>query len=166
MASFADAVAALDRIAAAVPAAAEAAANGMADAFRDEVRRVLLERGHAFSTQTPSAPGTPPAFISGHLAASMSVTPAVPEGLAVFRSSSGPGTRYAAIQEFGGEMRAHTPKGMRWQQPPGTWHRSMAHSLPERSYMRSTTDRMVADGSLRDAGLVPFAAVIDAAIGG
>ena len=79
-----------------------AAANAMADAGRDEIRRKLGQKSHARGTPTPSAPGTPPARISGALQASVRSTPATGGG-GTWTAYAGPrGVVYAAIQNFGG----------------------------------------------------------------
>ena len=137
-------------------------AYGMARAVSARVKERLGERGHPKSTKTPSAPGTPPAFISRRLLNSVDVHPASrpAEGAA---ASVGASTEYAAIQEAGGTMTAHSPRGMRWQEPPGTWHRSMQHDLPKRSYIESTARIMAADGSLSGEAIDSFlrAAIFD-----
>jgi phage gpG-like protein len=96
----------------------------MAEAGRDEMRRKLSQRSHSRGTPTPSAPGTPPARISGRLEGS--VTASSPTGGGgVWRAHSGPhGVVYAAIQNFGGVAgRNHT-----------------AH-LPPRPYTAKPADR-------------------------
>jgi hypothetical protein len=157
MATWAEGVA---RIAAFEPAGrkgAEAAAGAMARVYKDEVKTDLRRLEHPFSTRTPSAPDTPPAMISGQLADSVLAGPAVEDGPARYRTSVAPHVAWAGIQEEGGPMAAHTPLGMRWMEPPGVWHKSMAHSLPARPYMRPAAQRMAADGTLRDAALAAFA---------
>jgi hypothetical protein len=141
----------------AVQDAAPMAARGMADGFKDTVRGRLGARGHAFSTKTPSKPGTPPAFISRRLLESVDTGPFAYSGEGAAWECHAD-TEYAAIQEWGGLMRAHTAKGMRWMEPPGVWHRSMAHRLPERSYFGSTVVLMEGDGSLRDDAIAGFLA--------
>jgi phage gpG-like protein len=79
-----------------------AAAEAMAGAGQDEIRRKLGQRSHARGTPTPSPPGTPPARISGRLQGSIATTP--PQGGGgVWTAYTGPrGVVYAAIQQFGG----------------------------------------------------------------
>ena len=160
MATFWDAVAELDAIAGRVSAGAEAAANAMADVFKPEVQAVLLSRRHAFSTKTPSAPGTPPAAISGALAASMLNEQAVEIGPETWESKSGPTAPWSRIQEMGGTMTAHSERGMRWQEPPGVWHMSMEHDLPARPYLGVTAEAMAESGQLTDAAAAAFEAVV------
>lgn len=134
------------------------AASNMADDFAAEVKRRLTALSHPRSTRTPSPPGEPPAKISGKLAGSVrplgaSLSRAAPSGDSAARSVAA-STPYAASQERGSfPMRAHTSKGMRWQEPPGVWHRSMQHDLPQRSYMESTAELMAADGRLSGAAV-------------
>lgn len=74
----------------------------MANAGRDEIRRKLSEKSHARGTPTPSAPGTPPARISGELEGSIGTTPPTGGG-GTWTAYAGPrGVVYAAIQNFGG----------------------------------------------------------------
>jgi hypothetical protein len=157
MASFQDAIDQLLRIRAAVDDATRAAANAMPDVM-SSVARSEMRMGHFLHTQTPSPPGSPPAWISGALRNSFVATPASAMGDATYHSYTGPTVRYARIQELGGEMTAHNPSGfMWWQQPPGVWHKSRQHSLPRRPYMLPAHRRTVADGSLRRAAAEAFA---------
>jgi phage gpG-like protein len=79
-----------------------AAAVAMASAGREEIQRKLGQRSHARGTPTPSAPGTPPARISGALQGSIHATP--PEGGGgLWYAYVGPrGVVYAGIQQRGG----------------------------------------------------------------
>lgn len=86
-----------------------AAAYAMSHAARDEVKRKLDLKSHARGTPTPSAPGTPPARISGRLQGS--ITSDQPTGGGgVWTSVMGPrGVVYASIQQRGGVAgRNHT----------------------------------------------------------
>lgn len=159
MVTFAQHIAVLDGFIARAPLGAEAAANAMADEFRPEVQRVLLAQRHPFATKTPSAPETPPAAISGALAGSMMNEPAVPIGDAEYLAKSGPTTRYSRIQELGGWMEGHPL--MHWRED-GVQHWSAGHSLPPRPYMKPVLESMVADGSLIEAAVAAFEAVVGA----
>jgi hypothetical protein len=158
VASFADQVATIGRFIAVADPGAEAAANEMADAFKPVVQRVLLSRSHAFATKTPSPPGSPPAAISGELAASIMNTPAIGGG-AVWESKSGPTTRYGRIQELGGVMTGHPT--MHWWED-GVPHWSHQHSLPPRPYLAPTVDAMADSGELGDAAAAAFSVLFDA----
>lgn len=82
--------------------ALRAAVYTMALAGQDEMRRKLGLLTHAPGTQTPSAPGTPPAHVSGRLGSSVLASQPTGGG-GVWRAHSGPhGVVYAAIQNFGG----------------------------------------------------------------
>jgi hypothetical protein len=164
MATWAEAAATMDRIAAACNAGAEAGSNDMADALKPAVQAVLTARRHPFSTRTPSAPDTPPAAISGELAASMMNEAATEIGPATWQSKSGPTAAWSRIQELGGLMEAHSEKGMRWQQPPGVWHKSMAHDLPARPYLEPTASALADNGTFTDVAAAAIGAAIDAAV--
>ena len=120
--------AALDDLLRLCQEAAYNAALDSADDVRERTQALLLSREHPPFTKTPSPPGTPPAAISGALAASVIVTD---DGESAF---VGPTTDYGRIQELGGEMHGHPM--MHWQEPPGVWHHSRGHSLPDRPYLK------------------------------
>lgn len=75
-------------------------------AAADEVGRATVDKlmlqEHAKGTPTPSAPGEPPAMISGKLKASVTVTDVVATGT-MFEARVGPTAPYARIQELGGQ---------------------------------------------------------------
>lgn len=132
--------AALDRL---IVLCHEAAFNASLDAAQDiqtRTQALLLAREHKAHTKTPSAPGTPPAAISGVLAASIRVSD---DGESAF---VGPTTDYGRIQELGGTMHGHPL--MHWQEPPGVWHSSAEHDLPERPYLKPATDSAIEDGTV------------------
>lgn len=101
---------------------------GLALAER-ETKINLVKRSHPRGTKTPSAPGQPPAMISGHLARSVRTEPASPSGRYRWSGKTGATTVYARIQQLGG-----------WA---GRGHRSY---LPPRPYLvpltRSARSRM------------------------
>lgn len=114
--------------------AGRAAANAGAEALRDVMKRKLSMRGHARGTPTPSAPGTPPARISGRLAGSVTASPATGGG-GVWTAHSGPhGVVYAAIQNYGGIAGRHH-----------------ASHLPPRPYTAKDSDRGEASRAATDA---------------
>ena len=162
MATFAEHVAAIGRLEGAANPGAEAAANAMAAIFKPAVQSVLLARSHAFSTQTPSQPETPPAAISGALAGSMLNDAAIEIAPETWRSRSGPTTRYGRIQELGGWMPGHPM--MHWQQPPGIWHHSTGHALPPRPYLQPALSKLAGDGTLTEAAAEGFGAALRAAV--
>ena len=120
--------AALDALVARVQDAARGAAHDSAEEVQKTTQGLLTALEHPFSTKTPSPPGSPPAKISGDLAGSVLVTD---EGDSSF---VGPTTDYGRIQELGGYMQGHPM--MHWQEPPGVWHHSAGHDLPERPYLK------------------------------
>lgn len=111
-----------------------AAANAGAEALRDAMKHKLGQRSHSRGTPTPSAPGTPPARISGRLEGSVTASPATGGGT-VWRAHSGPhGVVYAAIQNFGGVAGRH----------------HSAH-LPPRPYQATDSDRGAVSRAAADA---------------
>ena len=118
----------LDRLLYEVQQAMPDAAHNSAEEVQKNTRELLLALEHPFATKTPSPPGAPPAKISGDLAGSVLVTD---DG---DTSHVGPTTDYGRIQELGGFMKGHPM--MHWQEPPGVWHHSAGHSLPERPYLK------------------------------
>jgi phage gpG-like protein len=95
-----------------------AAAEAMAGAGRDEIQRKLGQRSHARGTPTPSAPGTPPARVSGALQGSIHADPPAGGG-GLWYAYVGPrGVVYAGIQQHGGQA-----------------GRNHASHLPPRPYM-------------------------------
>jgi phage gpG-like protein len=125
-----------------------------AQEVRDQTQLLLAHKWHAPFTKTPSAPGTPPASISGQLAASVLVTD---DGESAF---VGPTTDYGRIQELGGEMKGSP---MRWQEPPGHWHYSYGHSLPSRPYLKPGLDESLPE--IEDIFIEHVAAAIEEALG-
>lgn len=81
--------------------AGAAALKESADLLQSETRKALSLRAHQKGTKTPSAPGQPPAYISGALAESVQIQGpnAIPGG---FEARIGPTIVYARIQELGG----------------------------------------------------------------
>jgi phage gpG-like protein len=114
--------------------ALRAAANAGAETLRDVMTRKLSLRGHSRGTPTPSAPGTPPARVSGRLAGSVTASPASGGG-GVWTAHSGPhGVVYAAIQNYGGVAGRH----------------HSAH-LPPRPYEAKASDRGEVSRAATDA---------------
>ncbi len=149
-----------DRVAAEGP---KRAAYGMARAFHREVSDATLVRtSHARGTITPSAPGEPPAIISGGLKRSLRLYPAEPAGALRARSHVSPLVIYARIQERGGVVEArhtftdrygHVRPGYLKFSYGGSTHFARRVVLPARPYMRPTRDQMVSDGRLRRAAI-------------
>lgn len=77
------------------------AAKDGADVISAATVAKLTEKSHPWGTPTPSAPGEPPAMISGDLAGSMRITD-VTEVDNTYEVELGPTEVYARIQELGG----------------------------------------------------------------
>jgi phage gpG-like protein len=140
-------------------------AGAMGRAFQDRVRRNLRLREHPMYVRTTAPPGGPPAYMSGEL--SLSITVRVSGGASTSRAWVGPHTIYAAVQEFGAGIDVkHTgrdgrPGFMRWYMDGSFWYKRHV-DIPERSYMRTTRNEMIADGSLHRVALETFLAGVEA----
>lgn len=147
----------------------------MGKAYREEVAGHTLQAfSHAPYTKTPSPPGMPPARISGELAGSVREEPGVSSAM-TGRASVAPHTVYARIQETGGDIYAHG-KYMKFVTDYPTRATSFRKSqreggglflnfarhvhIPARPYMRPTTARMVANGSLHRVAAAEFTAKV------
>lgn len=127
----------------------------MAETYRRGVQVTLRRTAHPFGTKTDSAPGQPPAYVLGALSRSVAAVPGSSSGMNA-TAFVAPHTIYARIQELGGHIRPVRAKYLRWTED-GAVHFSKHVYLPPRPYMRPTTERMVADGSLTRAGMDAFA---------
>lgn len=114
--------------------AGRAAANAGAQKLRDVMEHKLTQKSHARGTPTPSAPGTPPARISGALSGAVTASPATGGG-GVWRAHAGPhGLVYIAIQNFGGVA-----------------GRNHSATLPPRPYTAKESDRPEVSRAAEDA---------------
>lgn len=69
-----------------------------------EAKQQLTKSGrHAAGTPTPSAPGSPPAIITGTLRASVKTFPPTRQGFGNYQIMVGPTTVYARVQELGSD---------------------------------------------------------------
>lgn len=119
-----------------------------AEEIRDVARVKLTSDYHAPDTWTPSAPGSPPAAISGALAASMTAlmmtdTEAWVGPTDSARSFNGP---YGRIQELGGEMHGHPM--MHFFRADEGWHHRTFVELPSRPFLYPSTVDVVESGRL------------------
>lgn len=128
---------------------------GMAEAYRRGVQVTLRRYSHPFATKTDSPPGQPPAYVLGALSRSVTAVPGSSSGMNATAFVS-PHTVYARLQELGGHIRPVRARFLRWEED-GAVHYSKHVYIPPRPYMRPTTERMVADGSLTRAGMREFA---------
>lgn len=85
-----------------VDEAAKQAAQKMAHAVEAETKTLLGAKRHSAKTKTPSAPGEPPAQITGTLRASITSTDAERRGFGDYRAQVGPTVVYGRVQELGG----------------------------------------------------------------
>lgn len=99
-------------------------------AVERRAKQKLTESGrHPKGTPTPSAPGSPPAIVTGALRASVKAGEVRREGFGVYRVEIGPTIVYGRVQELGGGPR----------------------NLPARPYMAPTAQE--AGQEVRDAYL-------------
>lgn len=123
----------------------------------------LMESGaHPPVTQTPAAPGAPPASITGNLRRSVTCVPGA-QGGSFATSLVGPHVTYAATQEWGG-VHHGSPSMWLWIKYIGAaevkrrkWVRQTV-TIPARPYMRPSRDAVVADGSVVRAANEAFMA--------
>jgi len=139
----------------------KAAANAMGRVFHNEVvGSELIRSSHAPGERTSSAPGEPPAAVTGGLRRSVRLTAAKPSGAYRATSEVSPRIVYARIQEQGGTVTAkhtyvdkhgNTRQGyLRWAGPSGSVFAHSVH-LPARPYMRPVHRRLIANGRLRQS---------------
>jgi hypothetical protein len=151
-----------------VEASAVPVCDAMTSSYKDHLVGVTLRESgaHAPVTQTPAAPGRPPAFMTGGLAASVTRTPAVGSG-GIAVGFVAPHTVYAATQEYGGVH--HAVKGpymWLWLRYIGAYEvkrrgwRMRTVVIPERPYMSAAVDETIASGSLERAAYERFMAVV------
>jgi hypothetical protein len=154
----------LGRIADAIAArGAAAAANAMAAEFHAELTRVTLRKSsHAAGTPTPARPGDPPAMVSGALARSAEVVPALASGTRAV-SACRVTAVYARIQAKGGTVTVKRARVLMNRSTGQVFGRSV--KLPPRPYMEPTRDLLLATGRLRARGNSALAAVIRGAAG-
>lgn len=140
------------------------AAYAMARRFHEyETTDVLIRNTHPRLTRTPSAPGSPPALVTGALRRSLRLFPAVGAGTYRAMSKVIPQIIYARIQEMGGTIVPHGHPYLRFRGIGGKMIYARSVKLPARPYMRPGHRDLVRDGSLTRAAV---AAVKDLIAGG
>lgn len=139
--------AALDVLLAASAEQARKASLEGAEAIRDVAKAKLTAQWHSPFTFSPSFPGEPPAAISGNLAASMDAELFGDEAWVGPTAGYGRTGEYARIQELGGGMHGHPYMHFfvegRW------WDREFIQ-LPERPYLRPSTEDVIDSGRLHE----------------
>lgn len=154
-----------DRAAIAAPAMAMA----MGQRHQGHLRDVTLVRSgaHAPVTPTPSAPGMPPAQMTGRLRASAACVRG-PGGGMHASSVVSVNTIYAATQEWGGVHHGnpHMWLWVRFIGPDESRRRGWVRrsvTIPPRPFMRPSAADVIEDGSVTEAG---SAALMNAVFGG
>lgn len=144
--------------------AAAAAANAMALEFHRELVNVTLRKSsHAEGAPTPSAPGQPPALVTGTLRRSARPVPAVasgPRAVASVRVS----VIYARIQSKGGVIRVVRKKVLANKRTGQFFGKSVR--LPARPFMEPTLAAVRDSGRLQARAKQAVQAVIREAAGG
>jgi hypothetical protein len=129
--------------------------HAMSDTFMDHLVHVTLRQTmHAPFTETPSPPGRPPAWVTGRLAGSVTITPGVQSGIRA-TNSVGPHIFYASVQEFGGDMEARHRQFMRFLKD-GEHFAKRVH-VPKRPYMEPALEDVIQDGTLQSSAIGSFA---------
>lgn len=100
----------------------------------------LALKTHRRGEPTNSAPGEPPALVSGQLRRSVLIVPAEPMGATAWVARVGPTAVYARIQELGGQLGANPRHGM--------WRRGTEGSLPARPYLEPAVRELIDSGAL------------------
>lgn len=104
----------MGRLYAALDAGARRAVNKGAQEYQKAIVRQLRLRTHPLGTPTPSAPGEPPALITGHMMRSVRLKAARTVSAHVYEAGAGPTAVQSGIQEKGGR----TGAGHRTYLPP------------------------------------------------
>lgn len=97
-----EAIAALTEKEHALDAAARAAVAKALHMIERRAKEKLALKSHMAGTPTPSAPGEPPALVTGNLRRSIKVTGPQRIGPQTWRGEVGPSAVYGRIQELGG----------------------------------------------------------------
>lgn len=141
MTSVADVSKALRRRQRKATAGARAAAGAMGLTMETAVKTVELSKySHSRGTPTPSAPGDPPALVSGALRRSVKTVPGTARGARASVKVGGT-VVYARIQELGGRA--------------GRNHASL---LPPRPYLKPAAERVISSGAATEVAVAAFTA--------
>jgi|SRR5581483_10447761 len=116
-----------------------AAVVAMAAEAERGIKAKLSQRAHPRGTPTPSAPGQPPAIITGTLRRSVTGQPPQRTGAYRWEAAVGPTAVQGRIQEFGGRTGCH-----------------YATTLPPRPYARPAVSQLRASGRLDEVAATAF----------
>lgn len=132
------------------------AIRAIAQTHERNVKVLLGLKTHAPGTRTPSAPGEPPALISGHLRRTVTHTArAGGPGIAV--AAVWADAEYAPIQEKGGKI---TAKRYPQLGNPRVGFFGPQVVLPARPFMAKAIEDALASGDLTTAAAAAFAATL------
>lgn len=154
-------VALLARFRAKAASAAPACAMAMGRTHEHHlVWSTLARTGHPPVTQTPSAPGEPPAVMTGRLRNSVTCVRGVNSG-SYATTLVGPHTVYAATQEWGDVHRGTMWLWVKYVGPAEVkrrhWVRDVV-DIPPRPYMRPSRDEVIASGAVTRTANMAFVA--------
>jgi phage gpG-like protein len=139
--------------------AAAPAVEAMGERYRQQLQQVTLRQYvHPPGMKTDSPPGSPPAYVTGQLANSITLG-VVDTGGPIAHAYVGPHTVYAAIQEWGGHIRPVRAHYLRWVED-GAVHFSKHVYLPERPYMQPALDELIATGAFQEAAGNAFSVTV------
>lgn len=93
--------AATARLSAAVDGAAAEAVGKGAHLVQGNAQKLLTAKAHGRGTPTPSAPGEPPATVTGNLKRSIQVEGPTMLGFGTYKAQTGPTIIYGRAQELG-----------------------------------------------------------------
>lgn len=118
-----EAIAALERKQGQIDVATRLAIAKALHMFERRAKENLARKSHQAGTPTPSAPGEPPALVTGNLRRSITVTGPTKIGPDTWKGEVGPTAVYGRVQELGGV----TGRGV----------------LPARPYMQPAYDELI-----------------------
>jgi hypothetical protein len=144
-----------DRAATVAPVAAAAAGGQAGEAM---VKSLLTLRSHPAGTRTPSAPGDPPAKVSGDLARSVQRTPAASTGPGRASTTWGPTVIYGPVQEYGATIHVRARKVLA-DKAHGHFFGTQV-TLPARPYVGPATRILIATGTFADVSSAAFAGAL------
>lgn len=145
-----------DRAHKAATVGGRAACHAMSQEARDDIRRELGKRSHAWSTKTPAPAGGPPARISGRLQATVLASLPRQQSAGVWVSDAGSfGSVYAHVQERG--MTIHATRApylvFFWI---GRWHYRKSVTIPARPFVKPTVEALRSSGRLHTVSARAF----------
>jgi hypothetical protein len=141
-------------------AAPRAAVQALGQAGETMTKLTLSRQTHPAGTPTPSAPGSPPALVSGDLRRAVHRAPAVPSGVARWSQVQGCLVVYGAVHEFGPVV--ITAKRFPQLGNPDAGFFGAQVTIPRRPWVRPSMEALISSGLGAKAASIAFLKVIDA----